>query len=702
MPYTVSDPPDWLKNLPRGAITIGVRVFNSTYRTLKGAESERERKARVAAWSAIKQKYYRTDDGKWKPREKQITDPYEIMELVASEGSKASWFYIDIEPNKYIYTRTAMVPFSGSEGIRLEWGKNDATGDWDLVTVWFDDSIYTRNAAQKMIDKNKNQMMGDQYKPKSLSGMFSAKSLVTDVLDAKQQVVYAELYVPWETDTQGHFASDFDVEAALEDFMARHAKGETKGVGIEHKIFEDVGEIVQGFVAREGDKTFTPGAAVLGIRCTDTTWSDVQDEKLNGLSMSGKWDMIPIVPADEASKGIWQLTNIRIDEPSLVLKGAIRRGFKLYKSGAEADKENDTMNGEEGSKAEWTRKFINSLPDAAFAYVEKAYRDGDTKNKNARHAPHHNANVRSATEKSSVDLPHLRNALARVNQLKSVTGESNEMIQSKAKAHLMAHAKQWGVGEFAKTDDVDIDSVIAQLDEMIESGTTSASGIWWLKKRGGGKAMNRMDLKTAKDAILRVLKDAVGEKSELEKISADDLEDAKATASIINGLIDSVNGLTGSMKSINENLETIKSMVSDGKGGKQEPGAAGEEKKPAEEEKKPGEAEEKKPGEGEEKPNEEKPGEEKVSEEEAAKSIKAVDIVHSFREVGALIGKLNDRLDAVENARGVSMQDLLKAAAGSKSAGGNGDGEVYHSSILGCDVPMEVVNSYRESSRPKK
>jgi len=86
----------------------------------------------------------------------------------------------------------------------------------------------------------------------------------------------------------------------------------------------------------------------------------------------------------------------------------------------------------------WDRKFINGLPDAAFAVIEKGYSKGG--NKNARHLPHHNKNVKSATENSSVDLPHYRNALNRVGQIKSVLGkESDSVLRKKGASHLEKH-----------------------------------------------------------------------------------------------------------------------------------------------------------------------------------------------------------------------------------------------------------------------
>jgi hypothetical protein len=86
----------------------------------------------------------------------------------------------------------------------------------------------------------------------------------------------------------------------------------------------------------------------------------------------------------------------------------------------------------------WNTQYINNLPDMAFAIVETGYKEGE--NKNARHLPHHNKSVKSAVENSSVDLPHYRNALARVNQVKSVLGkESDGELRKKAAAHLSKH-----------------------------------------------------------------------------------------------------------------------------------------------------------------------------------------------------------------------------------------------------------------------
>ena len=94
--------------------------------------------------------------------------------------------------------------------------------------------------------------------------------------------------------------------------------------------------------------------------------------------------------------------------------------------------------------ATWTAEFINSLPDESFAVVigggEKD-EDGLTIPKTLRKLPHHPRSVRTGREHDTVDLPHLRNALARVGQ---VQGTAEERRQ--AEQHLELHATALGVG----------------------------------------------------------------------------------------------------------------------------------------------------------------------------------------------------------------------------------------------------------------
>lgn len=87
----------------------------------------------------------------------------------------------------------------------------------------------------------------------------------------------------------------------------------------------------------------------------------------------------------------------------------------------------------EEEAAKWTTAYINTLPDSSFAVIEPAYKKGETKDKNARHLPFKDAD-------GKIDLPHYRNALARVNQIKPVTDSiTTEELRRQASAELEKH-----------------------------------------------------------------------------------------------------------------------------------------------------------------------------------------------------------------------------------------------------------------------
>lgn len=82
-------------------------------------------------------------------------------------------------------------------------------------------------------------------------------------------------------------------------------------------------------------------------------------------------------------------------------------------------------------KAVWTTAFINTLPDSAFLHVEsggKKDSEGKTVPRNLRHFPFKG-------DDGKIDLPHLRNAIARIPQAKipGLTAQDLESLQNKAR-----------------------------------------------------------------------------------------------------------------------------------------------------------------------------------------------------------------------------------------------------------------------------
>lgn len=86
------------------------------------------------------------------------------------------------------------------------------------------------------------------------------------------------------------------------------------------------------------------------------------------------------------------------------------------------------------------------LPDAAFIIEKGAEREGGKVLRKYRHLPHHTGAVKSPTEHTTINKALLRNALARVNQVKPAK-ESREAFIARATRHLRAHANALGIGK---------------------------------------------------------------------------------------------------------------------------------------------------------------------------------------------------------------------------------------------------------------
>jgi len=129
------------------------------------------------------------------------------------------------------------------------------------------------------------------------------------------------------------------------------------------------------------------------------------------------------------------------------------------------------------AEAVWSREYTNDLPDEAFAVIlpgGKKDEQGKTTPRSLRKFPHHNKAVKSGDEHETVDLPHLRNALARLPQSKIP-----QKYKDHAKEHLEKHAKALKIGEHREGAEqlleetveyilIDHEERISELEERVE------------------------------------------------------------------------------------------------------------------------------------------------------------------------------------------------------------------------------------------
>jgi hypothetical protein len=158
-------------------------------------------------------------------------------------------------------------------------------------------------------------------------------------------------------------------------------------------------------------------------------------------------DQIKQGKTEEAAKRICGALEQRLNKSSSFksAKAAFEEAKKRYQDHAQVA--NTDLS------AKWSAVRKNDLPDAAFAYVEPG---GDkervngktfTKPRSKRHLPHHTGAVRTGMEHDTVDKPHLRNALARLEQT-----DLPSSAQASARRHLVKHAKALKIGDYEKKE----------------------------------------------------------------------------------------------------------------------------------------------------------------------------------------------------------------------------------------------------------
>ncbi len=99
--------------------------------------------------------------------------------------------------------------------------------------------------------------------------------------------------------------------------------------------------------------------------------------------------------------------------------------------------------GDAVDKAVWDSSYVSNLPDSAFLFVESGDKDGEGKTtpRSKRHFPYKDSS-------GAIDLPHLRNAIARIPQSNApgLTPEKKTALQNRARK-MLENANKGMMGE---------------------------------------------------------------------------------------------------------------------------------------------------------------------------------------------------------------------------------------------------------------
>jgi hypothetical protein len=101
----------------------------------------------------------------------------------------------------------------------------------------------------------------------------------------EKQIVYGEVYVPDRKDSDGNWMTADTIEKMAHDFMRN---GGVRQISKGHDGQCDKGELVESFIARDGDPDYAKGSWVVGIHIPDQKiWKQVKDGTLTGFSIEG-------------------------------------------------------------------------------------------------------------------------------------------------------------------------------------------------------------------------------------------------------------------------------------------------------------------------------------------------------------------------------------------------------------------------------
>jgi len=180
------------------------------------------------------------------------------------------------------------------------------------------------------------------------------------------------------------------------------------------------------------------------------------------------------------------------------------------------------------SKAEWNTKYVNSLPDSSFLWVEKGGKavDGMTKPLSLRHLPYKD-------KLGKLDIAHVKAASAAIGGAR--TGKPMN-VPAVAKSKLKSAMKTLGIGQFKKIAEKDVE-LIKQFNEEADVSLISESKGTELAKVSEVLAEYRKaapaDVREAMDSLFGIA--LTGTVDENDLILSDDVskEEDEAAADLV-------------------------------------------------------------------------------------------------------------------------------------------------------------------------
>lgn len=121
-----------------------------------------------------------------------------------------------------------------------------------------------------------------------------ATKFLTTPDQAKRRITYGVVYPAWEVDLQGQYATSAQVERMAHGFMLNGGKVKLMHRQSEMSDGRPPGQMVESFIAREGDRDFPAEAWIGATQWHPEVWPDVVAKRLRGYSIGGEWSVAPL------------------------------------------------------------------------------------------------------------------------------------------------------------------------------------------------------------------------------------------------------------------------------------------------------------------------------------------------------------------------------------------------------------------------
>lgn len=499
--------PDYAKNLPEGAQKICVSAFNSTFE-----RTQDEDKARIACWGAVKNAYEQNAEGEWVRKTKEMT-MLDLEELDTVQKAYAAHNRLHAEYLDARHTRRKKTEMQEEHEALVKHildlgGRHLAKGDAldDTLPQDMKETVKLRYLSDSLeleegAELNRIQILrtGTFHHPQYGKFVITDETLETMVKNFQEVRPKSptELVVDFEHLSAGDLTDPKQGKAAG---WIKSLVKQDGGLFADVQWNEEAAEAIKKkefrFISPEFDLNYTDkesgkkvGPTLISAALTNRPFLEgmapvvlsrdlgamifAEEESIDELTRAIRDAYYVQFPGVEIPASRGYISDIYVD---FVI---IESGGEMFKLPYTRDEETgkvtfDTANQVKVTLAkiyepialteefkEWDTKYINNLPNGAFAYIKpdgEKDEEGKTVPRSLRYLPFKNA-------QGEVDLPHLHNALSRLPQ---TTLSPEEKV--KARAVLQAAAEKAGVGEVGENQKGKEKQVEKEIRKLLELG----------------------------------------------------------------------------------------------------------------------------------------------------------------------------------------------------------------------------------------